>query len=251
MENNKAVALRGDIARLFQEHCLKANEACKEVPVGEVEPGRRVFVPKPTSAVTFSDALVDNLLDVLVGRDTDVHVAPRFGGRVLTFPSPEKAKEVKAKFPVSVTHFGKVHVFEVAETPEELNDFKCKVMRLPVGTTVEDVTRWAKAMALQDSHVKKVHLYSTRSGRATDAALVIWQVAPPRVCQFNLHNFGATEGVSVLTAPMNREVTCSHCQVKCHTKPQCPYLFLEKMVAASSPAGGGRCQFRNPRRQRC
>ena len=106
-------------------------------------------------------------------------LAPMFGGRILTFASAKKAEEVRALFPVTLSHFGKIHVFEVAETPEELNDYKVKVMRLLVGTTVGDIMVWAKAIALDPSHVKKVHQYTTRSGRATDAALVIFEVAPP------------------------------------------------------------------------
>mgnify|MGYP001035933775 CR=1 FL=1 len=35
----------------------------------------------------------------------------------------------------------------------------------------------------------------------------------------------------MLTSPMNREVTCSHCQAKYHCKSQCPRLYLEKKLA--------------------
>lgn len=67
MENNEDVAAHGDIDHLLEEHCAQANEACKAVPVRETEPGRRVFVPKPASVSSFTDSLVDSLLDVLVG----------------------------------------------------------------------------------------------------------------------------------------------------------------------------------------
>jgi len=179
---------------MFEEHCARANEACKAVPVRETEAGRRVFVPKPSSVGSFTNALVDTLLGVLIGKATEVHVAPpKFGGRIFTFPSTQRAQEVKAMFPVTVSHLGKTFVFEVADdAPEDLNDYKCKIMRLPVRTTTEEVTTWAKAVALDPRHVKKVHLYTTRSGRATEAALIIFEVAPPqRLCKFNLHNFGA------------------------------------------------------------
>ena len=86
MENNEVVTILGDINCMFDELCAKANEVCKAIPVREIEPGRRVFVPKPELVGSFTTILVDFLFNTLVGKNTNVYITCKFRGHILTFP---------------------------------------------------------------------------------------------------------------------------------------------------------------------
>jgi len=63
----------------------------------------QVYVPRPSSLTSFKDATLDALLDSVDFHDEDMEgYEHRFGGKLITFNSPEVAKSFLVQLPVEV-----------------------------------------------------------------------------------------------------------------------------------------------------
>jgi hypothetical protein len=199
-------------------------ESLSTFKLGEVhDPKRSLYVPKPPAAGSFTNALVDALLDKVAPGLTPT-ILWKFGGKVFVFDTEEEAEKVRGAFPCELSYYGRSLRFELTDEPADLTGFKVRLTKLPVGTTKIELRRLAELFALNSDHVEEASLMLTRRGCPTDMGFLCYKVAPPFLLEHSKVKVGSFE---ITVVPLNREASCKECGGKCHTASQCPYKALE------------------------
>lgn len=212
-------------------------EKLADFKLGEVhDPKRSLYVPKPVAAGSFTNALVDALLDKVAPGLTPT-ILWKFGGKVFVFDTEKEADKVRDAFPCDLSYFGKTLRFELTDEPADLTGFKVRLTKLPVGTSKVALRRLAELFALNPDHVEEANLMLTRRGCPTDMGFLCYKIAPPYLLEHSKVKVG---GFELSVVPLNREASCKECGGKSHTTSQCPYKALEGWKVASIDSGGSR-----------
>jgi len=183
----------------------------------------QVYIPRPSSLTSFTDSTLDALLDSVKFNDDDMEgYEHRFGGKLITFNSPEAAKSFLVQLPVDVVVGKKTHRFH-SGPPIIHSGVRVRVMGLPRPFSAEQLEQLGQAIALDPSHLVHHEMLHSRRGKPTDKGLLIFEVCPFALLVSKTLNLG---GYDIQFIFLNRETHCHECGCAGHSSEFC-YLSHE------------------------
>jgi hypothetical protein len=180
----------------------------------------QVYIPRPSSASAFTDAMLGDLEEIVCKAITPVSVMHQLGGKVFTFASPKDAQAFRDTFPVTTSTRAGVHTFEAKDVPLRHEGTHVRFQGVPFTNDPPLLKRWlSSVIANTPSDLIFCDILKTKKGTPTDKVTAVFKVCP-WVLLFTTRI--PVPGGAVSAFFQDSWCVCTACDKVGHSAPQCP-----------------------------